>query len=723
MLRGITRTLRSRRWLSSAPSDGGPTAIGQHIERLVGELADVKEGESIHLDRLRAGLARQSIDVAVLSLEKELHQEMASALGRSGRTIDLRCLQLELAQQALAKGTGTKDAVIAAHGRAMTARQELIIHRVAIGMRGAHQTELVEEMWPLEPLTVADKNAAFRSSVTEYLRSHGIESIPFFRSISQALHRRRGIPADIATLDAHIKRIRCVPNRHLRRAAEQRQKLGAVFCMLEAVDAYARGEVEVEGEDEDEDEGAHPPTAPTTLERTEELQTLFTDVVSELLLHLEAEKPAEPLAAVRSHLLARVGVVDVAPGVSSPSSPSPQSVAGAPGVLLFVAAHGAIGETPAQGQELTQAGREQMNAFGSWLKDTYPALGFDGKGHQRLARGEDIYARSLRFWPALFSCEAIVHGICGLEPMPTNLRRSRLEMAYNWNDMDGDGLRYEMPIASSGQWNAQEWAPRINIFSSRLPADTDVMLNGGAITARGGARGTVVARGATTGFGTAQIDEGAALMLSELHGRLARAVASPAAQHRNAARALQHVLRYEKVPELKERCRVAALRVGGSRSELVARLLAHATASSSSSSSSSGASAGGGNATSADEEAHEMARPWQAAPALASLQVWVGAESIVRKVAANVFGGLDEQLNLLGEPLDETSVAIAIELLDPLNAKTPGAALRGAPHEPLPSAEGFAAQLMLCRRDGDGPVRVVARRILSLDAKEWGEGD
>jgi hypothetical protein len=30
---------------------------------------------------------------------------------------------------------------------------------------------------------------------------------------------------------------------------------------------------------------------------------------------------------------------------------------------------------------------------------------------------------------------------------------------------------------------------------------------------------------------------------------------------------------------------------------------------------------------------------------------------------------------------------------------------------------------MLCRRDGDGPVRVVARRILSLDAKEWGEGD
>ena len=140
MLRGIMGALRSRRWLSSAPSDGGPTAIGQHIERLVGELADVKEGESIHLDRLRSGLARQSIDVAVLSLEKELHQEMASALGRSGRTIDLRCLQLELAQQALAKGAGTKDAVIAAHGRAMTARQELIIHRVAIGMRGAHQT-------------------------------------------------------------------------------------------------------------------------------------------------------------------------------------------------------------------------------------------------------------------------------------------------------------------------------------------------------------------------------------------------------------------------------------------------------------------------------------------------------------------------------------------------------------------------------------------------------
>ena len=686
---------------SSAPSTTNSTDITRQIQRVVSDLVDIAAGDSKYLDRLRRGLDRASVDIAVMSLQKELHQEMASALGRSGRTVDLRFLQLELAEQALAAGTGSAEAVGAAHAAALNARHELIIHRVAIGMRGDHQTEFVEEMWPLEPLgrSVKDKDALFRSEVTAYLQQHGISTL--FRRVSAALHARRGVPLDGTLLESHLARLAAAPNRHLREAAEERTSVAAVLCMLESVDAF-------EASDAAETVTGAAQAPPRSggdgcFERTEALQALFTDVVSTILIRLHKTQPADPLGAVRAHLRERIGMRVVGAGAAPDACPSALARC-PPSALYVVAAHGAVEETPAQGPELSQAGRSQLNTLGAWLRATRPAWGADGRGSERLGRAEDVYVRALRFWPALLSAEALLHGVARVDPLPTKRSRSNLEMRYNFNDLDGqDGLRYECALASADGWNA-EFAPRVNIFSSRLSADTDTMLNGGAVSARGGARGTVTERSAGA---SALAQDGAELMLSEIEARLARSVASPAARRAARARASRRALANDNVPALRERCRAAELRVGGTRAELVARIVAHeracdASASDDFAAASERAECGG-------DDDHELARPWQQAPSSAALQMWVGAESVVRTVAQRAFGAAAEAS--LGAPTDGTSVAITIDLLSPVEERARRAARRATVQS---VGEGeFSARLSLVAVKDEGVV-VVAERTVAI---------
>ena len=119
-------------------------------QSLVRELRD-NGHESPYLDRLRA---RYDVAVAQEELEREIIHEMAAALGRSGEKVDVALLRLELAGRALAAATDAHERerlVVAFNARrdeALKARQELRIHREAVGIR---RNDALDREYPIPP--------------------------------------------------------------------------------------------------------------------------------------------------------------------------------------------------------------------------------------------------------------------------------------------------------------------------------------------------------------------------------------------------------------------------------------------------------------------------------------------------------------------------------------------------------------------------------------------
>lgn len=107
--------------------------------------------ESPYLDRLRRRLDPEQ---AQATLEQEIVQEIAAALGRSAAKLDLALLRLELAGRDLDAVTDdTARATCAAHfdalrTQALQARHELLIHREAVGIR---RNDILETLYPIPP--------------------------------------------------------------------------------------------------------------------------------------------------------------------------------------------------------------------------------------------------------------------------------------------------------------------------------------------------------------------------------------------------------------------------------------------------------------------------------------------------------------------------------------------------------------------------------------------
>ena len=107
--------------------------------------------ESPYLERLRA---RLDMSVGRRSLEQELVQEMAGALGRTEDKVNVALLRLDVAGQALDRlspGDAGRAAQVAAFNalrvEAERARWELMVHRDAMGLR---RTDL-SELYPIPP--------------------------------------------------------------------------------------------------------------------------------------------------------------------------------------------------------------------------------------------------------------------------------------------------------------------------------------------------------------------------------------------------------------------------------------------------------------------------------------------------------------------------------------------------------------------------------------------
>ena len=119
-------------------------------KRLVDDLK--REGfESPYLDRLDHRLDRLQQRE---SLEKEILQEMAYALGKSEEKVNLALLECELAAREIeqAPDPGTRAERIEEFNRrrdrAESLRRELMIHREALGMV---RHELLERFYPIPP--------------------------------------------------------------------------------------------------------------------------------------------------------------------------------------------------------------------------------------------------------------------------------------------------------------------------------------------------------------------------------------------------------------------------------------------------------------------------------------------------------------------------------------------------------------------------------------------
>lgn len=118
--------------------------------RLVRELKDAGY-ESPYLDRLRARLDPSE---AIAQLEKEIVREMAQALGRTEDKLNYALLRLELAARDLDGATDERERARlterynALRAEAIEARQALLIHREAIGIR---RNRVLYEIYPIPP--------------------------------------------------------------------------------------------------------------------------------------------------------------------------------------------------------------------------------------------------------------------------------------------------------------------------------------------------------------------------------------------------------------------------------------------------------------------------------------------------------------------------------------------------------------------------------------------
>jgi hypothetical protein len=120
-------------------------------KKLVDELR-ARGHESPYLDRLRE---RLPVGGAVADLQREILQEMASALGRAEDKVNVALLQLEVqgkALDAMAPGDAARPRALARFDElreaALRALWELKVHREALGFR---RHDKLAELYPVPP--------------------------------------------------------------------------------------------------------------------------------------------------------------------------------------------------------------------------------------------------------------------------------------------------------------------------------------------------------------------------------------------------------------------------------------------------------------------------------------------------------------------------------------------------------------------------------------------
>ncbi len=119
---------------------------------LVKRLQQQDDFHSPYLDRLSRQLG---VCVESYSIEREIAEEMANALTRSGNKLTAALLELDLARHEAAKATGPalRRAKIDEHNelraKAKQARWELIVHRESLGL---FRHGVIDDDFPVPPV-------------------------------------------------------------------------------------------------------------------------------------------------------------------------------------------------------------------------------------------------------------------------------------------------------------------------------------------------------------------------------------------------------------------------------------------------------------------------------------------------------------------------------------------------------------------------------------------
>jgi hypothetical protein len=126
-----------------------PTVAEPSWKKLVDDLG-ARGHESPYLDRLRA---RMPVNGAVADLQREILQEMASALGRAEDKVNVALLELDVEGRRLdvmSPSDSSRGRSIARFDelreRAVRALWELRVHREALGFR---RNERLAELYPI----------------------------------------------------------------------------------------------------------------------------------------------------------------------------------------------------------------------------------------------------------------------------------------------------------------------------------------------------------------------------------------------------------------------------------------------------------------------------------------------------------------------------------------------------------------------------------------------
>jgi len=137
-------------WLAREAGVRKRKAMERPWQTLVRELRD-DSFTSPYLERLRS---RHDVAAAQQQLERDIIREMAEALGRAGEKVDLALLELDVARRALSTATDANErarltaAFNARRAEALKARQELRVHREAVGIR---RNDCLDAQYPIPP--------------------------------------------------------------------------------------------------------------------------------------------------------------------------------------------------------------------------------------------------------------------------------------------------------------------------------------------------------------------------------------------------------------------------------------------------------------------------------------------------------------------------------------------------------------------------------------------
>eukprot|EP00941_MAST-03F_sp_MAST-3F-sp1_P006377 g6377.t1 len=425
------------------------------------------------LDRLRH-LVEEARDPMV-GLEEEIKEEMANALGRSGIRADVAFAKLQAKAEEIVEDIKCGGLNVVKlleefqQGRvdAKQAVEGLILQRESVGLRRGNR-KLVDHLYHIPPelphdskpkkteillrkwlrdmrdssrfsqgsgyLDVGMANATspglssdsltkFKSEMQDYLESHNL--LDWFPTLYAELCSERPVQPVVFASTYATKRLK---------------NLNSIAVKKNIM------------EDSDKD------TLPLPAWRI-----FFSGFTEHALLHLHQHRPEKPLEYLSELLHAQRQLFERERSVTSSLVSEEPRLKDNRVVQVWVK-HGETTYKRPHGTILTEGGRIEKYGFGLALSNYFV--------EEQKLRPKNVSARSLRGVDCIHSTESLLHGIFEVMPMPTELTRERMPLAYTEGHCS---LVYRCNIGHHHYFKTNERRAKLNSDSSGKTAHSSLL--------------------------------------------------------------------------------------------------------------------------------------------------------------------------------------------------------------------------------------------------------